>query len=89
MLTPEDIEALKTAVVAAIGQKLDELDANLGRRFDDLDVRLFALETRVGRIEERLAQLVGSHTRARTTDIDRIAALEARVADLEQRLAGR
>lgn len=45
-------------------------------RLDALDVRIEALEERVGRV-------VGTVTRGRTTDIDRISALEKRVAELE------
>jgi hypothetical protein len=35
-------------LVSVLGQKIDALDARLTQRFDTLDVRLFALETRVG-----------------------------------------
>jgi uncharacterized protein YceH (UPF0502 family) len=88
-LTTEDIEALKNAVVGVLARKIDDLDANMGKRFDALDVRLFALETRVGRIEERLGQLVRDVTRGRTSDSERIAQLETRVAELEARLGAK
>ncbi|HVZ32563.1 MAG TPA: hypothetical protein VG963_09055 [Polyangiaceae bacterium] len=33
-LTPEDLDALKTVVVGALERKIDELEANIARRFE-------------------------------------------------------
>ncbi len=88
MLTPEDIAALRDGVVSALASKIDDLDASMMRRFDSLDVRVFALETRVQRVEERIGVLVRDVTRGRTGDTERIAALEARVCELEARIGG-
>jgi BMFP domain-containing protein YqiC len=88
-LSPEDVSALRDAVVAAIDSRIDLLDKSLGRQFAAVNERLDLVEQRIARLEERVAGLIQGHTRARTSDIDRIAALEARVAELEAKLAAR
>src|SRR5688572_28297915 len=81
-LSPEDVTALRDAVVAVIDSRIEVLDQSLSRGFTALNERLDLVERRIARLEERVAGLVQGHTRSRTTDLDRIAALEARVAEL-------
>lgn len=95
-LTPEDIEALSQSVTRVIGQKIDEFDARVMARFDQVDqrfarieTRLDALEERMGALEARMGRLVGDITRGRTSDLERITALEARMAELEAKLEGK
>ena len=72
-----------------IDSRIEVLDQSLSRHFAAVNERLDLVERRIARLEERVAGLVQGHTRARTSDIDRIAALEARVAELEAKLAAR
>jgi hypothetical protein len=88
-LSPEDVTALRDAVVAVLDSRIEMLDQSLGRQFAAVNERLDLVERRIARLEERIAGLVQGHTRARTSDIDRIVALEARVAELEAKLAAK
>jgi chromosome segregation ATPase len=73
----------KASVV--IAQSLVKLTA----RVEGIDDRLARLEERVEQIDSRLGRLSDGLARARTTDAERLAALEARVAELEARLSGK
>lgn len=88
-LGPEDVTALRDAVVAVLDSRIEMLDQSLSRQFDAVNERLDLVKRRIARLEERVAGLVQGHTRARTSDIDRIVALEARVAELEAKLAAK
>lgn len=88
-LSPEDVTALRDAVVVVLDPRIERLDQSLSRQFAAVNERLDLVERRIARLEERVVSLVQGHTRARTSDIDRIAALEARLAELEAKLAAK
>lgn len=88
-LSLEDVTALRDAVVTAIDSRIEVLDQSLSRQFATVNERLDLVERRIARLEERVAGLVQGHTRARTSDLDRLVALEARVAELEAKLAAK
>lgn len=89
ILSAEDVTALRDAAVAVLDSPIEELDQDLGRQFAAVNERLDLVERRIARQEERVAGLIQGHTRARTGDLDRVAALEARVAELEAKLAAK
>jgi BMFP domain-containing protein YqiC len=96
-LTLEDIEALRAVVVPAIERKIDEVDARHTLRFDRiedgllriaqrvtrLEERVEKIEQRLGSVDDRLGRLARDIRVGRTSDRERLAALEARVAEIE------
>lgn len=88
-LSPEDIDAIRDALLPTLSAQIDRVDRSVQLGFNKLEGRLASLDERVRRLEGRVAALVGGHTRSRTEDLERIAALEARVEALEKALAAK
>lgn len=95
-LSPEDIAALRDAILPVLARQIEQVDCSIQRRFDRVDMqialvteRLDSLAARVLRLEERVAGLVDGFTRSRTEDVESLAALEARVEALEKALAAK
>lgn len=79
-LTSEDILAIRDALMAVLGPRIDAVD----RKIDLLGPRLDRLEERMTALELRMRGTVESFMRGRTSDAERIAALEARLLELER-----
>jgi len=57
-LTPDDVGAVRDAIMAVLAPRIDAIDRQLDQGFADMGSRLARLETRLDVLEARVGRLV-------------------------------